>query len=106
MAQLPKMKIGKKSYFVDERLEQLRNVANPHDFIDYSSSLLDRSSPEERKRLAKVFEDLRAEFKDSPMPEFWMAHAPEPLPRLTQEQLDELKHLLQTKLENGDGTDV
>lgn len=24
-----------KSYFVDRRLRQLRNVLNPHDFIDY-----------------------------------------------------------------------
>lgn len=24
-----------KTYFVDERLRQLRNVLNPHDYIDY-----------------------------------------------------------------------
>jgi hypothetical protein len=24
-----------KTYFVDERLKQLRNVHNPHDFIDW-----------------------------------------------------------------------
>ena len=24
-----------KTYFVDERLKQLRNVLNPHDFIDF-----------------------------------------------------------------------
>jgi hypothetical protein len=24
-----------KTYFVDERLKQLRNVQNPHDFIDF-----------------------------------------------------------------------
>jgi len=24
-----------KTYFVDERLKQLRNVKNPHDFIDF-----------------------------------------------------------------------
>ena len=28
------MKIGKKSYFVDLRLNQLRNVKDPGDFID------------------------------------------------------------------------
>jgi hypothetical protein len=32
---LPRIKIGKTIYFVDERLRQLRNVDNPHDFIDY-----------------------------------------------------------------------
>jgi hypothetical protein len=31
---LPKVKVGKKMYFFDERLKQLRNVRNPHDFID------------------------------------------------------------------------
>jgi len=24
-----------KTYFIDERLKQLRNVVNPHDFIDF-----------------------------------------------------------------------
>lgn len=24
-----------KTYFIDERLRQLRNVCNPHDYIDY-----------------------------------------------------------------------
>ena len=24
-----------KTYFIDERLRQLRNVKNPHDYIDY-----------------------------------------------------------------------
>ena len=24
-----------KTYFIDERLKQLRNVKNPHDYIDY-----------------------------------------------------------------------
>lgn len=27
------MRIGKKRYFVDQRLSQLRNVENPHDYI-------------------------------------------------------------------------
>jgi len=26
--------IGKKQYYVDRKLRQLRNVKNPHDFID------------------------------------------------------------------------
>ncbi len=33
---LPKIKMENgKTYFVDERLRQLRNVQNPHDYIDY-----------------------------------------------------------------------
>jgi len=31
---LPIVKIKNKMYFVDERLKQLRNVKNPHDYID------------------------------------------------------------------------
>lgn len=31
-------KIGKKKYFVDERLKQLRNIRNPHDFFDFTDS--------------------------------------------------------------------
>ncbi len=31
---LPIVRIGRKRYFVDERLEQLRNVKNPHDWIE------------------------------------------------------------------------
>ena len=31
MSQLPVIKIGRKQYFVDERLNELRNVRNPHD---------------------------------------------------------------------------
>ena len=34
MKQLPIIKIGKKNYFVDERLRQLRNVLNPFDYIE------------------------------------------------------------------------
>ena len=34
--QLPTLKLKNgKAYFVDERLKQLRNVNDPHDFIDY-----------------------------------------------------------------------
>ena len=32
---LPIVKIGRKHYFVDERLRQLRNVKNPHDYMDW-----------------------------------------------------------------------
>lgn len=34
-AVLPTVTIGEQEYYVDERLRQLRNVENPHDFIDY-----------------------------------------------------------------------
>jgi hypothetical protein len=32
--ELPKVKVGAKTYYFDERLSQLRNVDNPHDFIN------------------------------------------------------------------------
>jgi hypothetical protein len=31
MKELPKIKIGRKTYFVDARLNELRNVNNPQD---------------------------------------------------------------------------
>lgn len=33
--ELPKIGIGTKDYYVDKRLCQLRNVDNPHDYIEY-----------------------------------------------------------------------
>jgi len=33
--ELPTVTIGGQEYFVDDRLRQLRNVENPHDFIDF-----------------------------------------------------------------------
>ena len=34
---LPTVKLDNgKTYFIDERLRQLRNVDNPHDFIDFN----------------------------------------------------------------------
>ena len=33
--QLPTVNLKKKKYYVDERLGQLRNVDNPHNFIDF-----------------------------------------------------------------------
>ena len=32
---LPTITIGEQEYYVDERLLQLRNVENPHDFMDF-----------------------------------------------------------------------
>ncbi|VVB51238.1 Uncharacterised protein [uncultured archaeon] len=34
MAELPIVGIGRKKYYIDERLKQIRNVKNPHDFKD------------------------------------------------------------------------
>ena len=31
MRELPRVKIGRKTYYVDSRLNELRNVKNPHD---------------------------------------------------------------------------
>lgn len=38
--ELPKVIFDGKTYYVDSRLHQLRNVENPHDFIGISSALL------------------------------------------------------------------
>jgi hypothetical protein len=35
VVQLPIIQLGRKKYFLDERLRQLRNVKNPNDYIDY-----------------------------------------------------------------------
>lgn len=35
--QLPKISRGKTIYFFDERLRQLRNVDNPHSYIDLTN---------------------------------------------------------------------
>jgi len=38
---LPKVTLSNgKTYFIDERLRQLRNVQNPHDYIDEDNALL------------------------------------------------------------------
>ena len=34
MRELKKLRIGNKIYYLDNRLKQLRNIENPHDFID------------------------------------------------------------------------
>lgn len=31
MGELPKVKIGRKTYYLDERLDEMRNVRDPHD---------------------------------------------------------------------------
>ena len=40
-APLPTVKVGKKTYFIDERLGQIRNVNNPHDFEDVDQDVID-----------------------------------------------------------------
>ena len=39
MDELPTIKLGKKRYFFDYRLSQLRNVENPHEFEDLTPML-------------------------------------------------------------------
>jgi hypothetical protein len=39
VGQLPTIKFKGKTYYVDERLEQLRNVNNPHDFMSQDEYL-------------------------------------------------------------------
>ncbi|HSV48936.1 MAG TPA: hypothetical protein VLH35_01355 [Candidatus Acidoferrales bacterium] len=34
MAELPIIKLGRKRYYYDARLKQLRNTKKPHDYID------------------------------------------------------------------------
>ena len=38
--ELPKQKIGKKTYYVDIKLREFRNVENPHDRIDFDDLYL------------------------------------------------------------------
>jgi hypothetical protein len=38
MSELPIIKRGRKKYYFDARLKQLRNVNNPHDFIDLTDA--------------------------------------------------------------------
>jgi hypothetical protein len=38
--QLPIIQIGRKSYFVDQRLNEIRNIKNPHDKKDISPELI------------------------------------------------------------------
>jgi hypothetical protein len=38
---LPTIRIRRKVYYVDARLRQLRNVKDPHDYVDYGDELAD-----------------------------------------------------------------
>jgi hypothetical protein len=37
MSELPKIKIGDKVYFVDKKLEELRNISNPHETMSFEA---------------------------------------------------------------------
>lgn len=39
MLELKIIKIGKKKYFLDKRLKQLRNIKNPCDYIDLENKI-------------------------------------------------------------------
>lgn len=39
--QLPIIELNGKHYFRDDRLRQIRNVENPHDFMDFSEAGLE-----------------------------------------------------------------
>lgn len=41
MTQLPIVRLGKKKYFADRRLRQLRNINNPHDYENESLEVID-----------------------------------------------------------------
>lgn len=47
--ELPRVRIGEKEYYIDERLTQLRNVENPSDFIDFRNIWEMRDYVEEHK---------------------------------------------------------
>jgi hypothetical protein len=40
MKRLKTLRIGGKTYYIDERLNQIRNVKNPHDYEDVSPELI------------------------------------------------------------------
>lgn len=40
MIELPKIKMGKKTYYLDPILKQLRNVENPHDYMDMNDGFI------------------------------------------------------------------
>ena len=38
--ELPKIQIGKKTYFIDKSLGEIRNINNPHDFESVSQEVI------------------------------------------------------------------
>lgn len=49
MSELPKIKLGRKTYYFDAKLKQLRNVKNPHEYLDLTQI--------ETKLLLSFFQD-------------------------------------------------
>ncbi len=47
-----------KTYFIDERLNQLRNIKNPHDYIDDYLDELDREDLEKVQRCEHLFTEF------------------------------------------------
>ena len=37
---LPTVRLNGKTYFIDDRLEQLSNVTNPHDWVSFADLLI------------------------------------------------------------------
>jgi hypothetical protein len=56
---LPRVTLSNgKTYFIDERLNQLRNIKNPHDYIDDYFDVLDREDFEKVRRCEHLFTDF------------------------------------------------
>lgn len=53
---LPRVTLSNgKTYFIDERLNQLRNINNPHDYIDDYLEVLDREDFDKVRRYKHLF---------------------------------------------------
>jgi hypothetical protein len=56
---LPRVTLSNgKTYFIDERLNQLRNIKNPHDYIDDYRNVLDMDNKDRVKRCELLFTDF------------------------------------------------
>lgn len=56
---LPRVTLSNgKTYFIDERLNQLRNVKTPHDFIDNYMNVLNSDDKDRVKRCELLFTDF------------------------------------------------
>ena len=56
---LPRVTLSNgKTYFIDERLNQLRNIKNPHDYINDYLEVLDRDNRDRVKRCELLFTDF------------------------------------------------
>ena len=56
---LPRVTLSNgKTYFIDERLNQLRNIKNPHDYINDYLEVLDSDNMDRVKRCELLFTDF------------------------------------------------